>query len=454
VRQLELTRTTPFRLTLLYGAVFAGAVMTLLGLIYWQTAGYMARQMDAIVVAEAHTLEASGQETLIARVKEAAAGDNRGVEYYGLFDKNGHWIAGNFTRLPPAAIWDGTPREFKERGLQPGARALVRQLPWGQVLFVGHDAKVLSGVRTIIIHALAVGGALMLIIGLSAGALFSLAPLRRIESLRNASRAALFGRLGVRLPVSKRRDEIDMLAGVANAMMDETERLLFEVKSVGDNVAHDLRTPLTRLRARLYRLQQGAKMSPEDRGTLDQAVAEIDGLLVRFRALLRIGEIEGRDRRAGFESVSLKSVLQQVYELHEPLAEDRGVALKTRISDEAQDVAADRALMFEAVSNLVENALKFTPPGGEVGIALINREEGPRIEVTDSGPGVPAEERDAVMKRFYRSERTRSTPGSGLGLSVVTAIVRLHGFDVWLDDARPGLRVSLDCWPKALMAGI
>jgi signal transduction histidine kinase len=183
-------------------------------------------------------------------------------------------------------------------------------------------------------------------------------------------------------------------------------------------------------------------------------VIETDALLVRFRALLRIGEIEGRDRRAGFESVSLKSVLQQVYELHEPFAEDRGVALKTRIPDDATEVAADPALMFEAISNLVENAVKFTPAGGEVDIALVNRDEGPRIEVTDSGPGVPAEERDAVMKRFYRSERTRATPGSGLGLSLVTAIVRLHGFDVWLDDAKPGLKVSLDCWPKALMAGI
>jgi signal transduction histidine kinase len=454
VRQLELTRTSTFRLTLFFGAAFAAAIMALLALIYWQTAGIMAHQIDVIVVARANQLENGGEPDLAAHMKEIAASDDRGVEYYGLFDKQGHWIAGNYTRLPPTAKWDGVPREFKERGLQPGARALVRELPWGQVLFVGHDSRVLGGFRTVVINALVLSGVVMLIIGLGAGALLSLSPLRRIESLRNASRAALFGRLGVRLPVSKRRDEIDMLAGVANAMMDETERLLFEVKSVGDNVAHDLRTPLTRLRARLYRLQQEAELGGDARRMLDEAVTEIDALLVRFRALLRIGEIEGRDRRAGFEPVSLKSVLQQVYEFHEPFAEDRGVVLKTHIADDAADVAADRALLFEALSNLVENAVKFTPAGGEVGIALVNREEGPRIEVTDSGPGVPTDEREAVMKRFYRSERTRATPGSGLGLSVVTAIVRLHGFDVWLDDAKPGLRVSLDCWPKALMAGI
>jgi signal transduction histidine kinase len=454
VRRLELTRTTPFRLTLIYGAVFASAVVILLGLIYWQTAGFMARQMDSIVIAKAHELESGGPDRIITRVNESVAEDSRAVEFCGLFDGEGHWIAGNLKRPPPRQFWDGATREFKEHGMQPGARSLVRCLPWGQILFVGHDAKVLTGFRIIVIHALVFSGAAMLILGLGAAALLSLSPLRRIESLREASRAALFGRLGVRLPISRRRDEIDMLAGVANAMMDETERLLFEVKSVGDNVAHDLRTPLTRLRARLYRLQQESRLSPADRRMLDEAVAETDALLVRFRALLRIGEIEGRDRRAGFEPVQLQSVLQQVYELHEPFAEDRGVVLKTEFATDADPVAADPALMFEAVSNLVENALKFTPHGGEVGLSLISRTEGPRIVITDSGPGVPVEERDAVMQRFYRSERTRTTPGSGLGLSVVTAIVRLHGFDVWLDDARPGLRVSMDCWPKQLMAGI
>jgi signal transduction histidine kinase len=454
VRQLELTRTTPFRLTLINGAVFASVVMVLLGMIYWQTAVFMARQMDSIVVSEAQELQASGRDNIQTRIRDAVAADTRAVEFYGLFDEDGHWIAGNLKQLPENRKWDGSAREFDGPGLQPGSRSMIRRLPWGQVLYIGHDAKTLTGFRVIVINALVISGGAMLILGLIAAALLSLSPLRRIESLRNASRAALFGQIGVRLPISRRKDEIDMLAGVANAMMDETERLLFEVKSVGDNVAHDLRTPLTRLRARLYRLQQESRLSPADRRMLDEAVSETDALLVRFRALLRIGEIEGRDRRAGFEPVHLRDVLQQVYELHEPFAEDRGVILKTAFAPDGDVVAADPALMFEAVSNLVENALKFTPAGGEVGLSLISRTEGPRIEITDSGPGVPLEERDAVMKRFYRSERTRTTPGSGLGLSVVTAIVRLHGFDVWLDDARPGLRVSMDCWPKQLMAGI
>lgn len=452
MRLAELWRTTPFRLTLVNGAVFACAVVALLGLIYWQTAGYMARQMDTIVVGEAHALAQGGPEGLPDRVRHAVAADERAVEYYGLFSADGAWLAGNVKQLPHGAVIDGAPREFKQQGFQPGARALVQRLPWGELLFVGHDAKVLTGLRAIIIQALLLSGAVIIVIGLAAAAALSLAPLRRIETLREAAREALKGKLGVRLPVSHRRDEMDMLAGVANAMMDETERLLWEVKSVGDNVAHDLRTPLTRLRAQLYRVQQEARLNEADRDMVDHALAETDELLVRFRALLRIGEIERRDRQACFASVRLQTVLEHVRELHEPLAEDRGVALEAEIAADAPEVSADPTLLFEAVSNLVDNALKFTPAGGQVRLRLLCRPSGPRIEVVDDGPGVPEEEREAVLKRFYRSQRTRVEAGSGLGLSIVTAIARLHHFTLALDDARPGLRVSLDCWPRGLEA--
>lgn len=433
------------------GAVFALAVMALLGLIYWRTAGYLAGQMDAVVVSEARALMSSRPEELPERVRQAVASDERRIEYYGLFSQDGVWITGNVHRLPPNLPVNGVPREIRQRGLQPGARALVARLPWGEILFVGHDALVLTGFRAIIVNALAVSGAAILVLGLAAAAALSLAPLRRIENLRRASRAALGGQLGVRLPVSRRRDEIDMLAGLANTMMDESERLLWEVKSVGENVAHDLRTPLNRLRALLYRARQEMRPSGEP-GMIDQALAETDDLLTRFRALQRIGEIERRDRQAFFEPVRLQSVLEDVRELHEPLAEDRGVELQLDIAAEAPAVLADPTLVFEAVSNLVDNALKFTPRGGRVRVRLTAREEGPRIEVSDNGPGVPEDEREAVLQRFYRAQRARTEPGSGLGLSIVTAIARLHHFTLSLSDARPGLRVALDCWPRGLEA--
>jgi signal transduction histidine kinase len=366
MRPRELWRTTPFRLTLFNGAVFALAVMALLGLIYWRTAGYISHQLDAIVVSEARALASAGPESLPRRVREAVAADGRAISYYGLFSTDGVWIEGNVRRLPPDAVPDGAPRDLRETGFQPGARAVVQRLPWGELLFVGHDAKVLSGLREIIVNALAMSGAVILLLGLSAAAALSLAPLRRIDQLRAASRAALRGELGVRLPVSRRRDEIDMLAGLANAMMDETERLLWEVKSVGDNVAHDLRTPLNRLRAMLYRVSQETRLEGADREMIDRALAETDELLIRFRALLRIGEIERRDRQACFEPVRLQSVLEHVLELHEPSAEDRGVTLDCDTIQAAPPIFADPGLLFEAVSNLVDNALKFTPGGGRV----------------------------------------------------------------------------------------
>nr|MEA2797064.1 hypothetical protein [Phenylobacterium sp.] len=450
MRPRELWRTTPFRLTLMNGAVFALAVMALLGLIYLQTAGYLARQIDGIVVSEAKALRLGGAERLPERVNQAVASDSRHIEHYGLFSEEGVWIAGNVRALPPGLPIDGKTRELHERGLQPGARASVTRLPWGEILFVGHDALVLTGLRTIIVNALAVSGVLILIFGLAAAAALSLVPLRRIEDLREASRAALKGQLGVRLPVSQRRDEIDMLAGVANAMMDESERLLWEVKSVGENVAHDLRTPLNRLRALLYRVSQETKAEGAERQMIDQALAETDDLLARFRALQRIGEIERRDRQAFFEPVRLQSIVEHVLELHEPLAEDRGVALDAEMAADAPAVSADPTLLFEAVSNLVDNALKFTPRGGHVRLRLAAREQGPSIEVADNGPGVAEADREAVLQRFYRAKRTANEPGSGLGLSIVTAIARLHHFTLVLEDARPGLRVTLHCWPRGL----
>ena len=452
MRPSELWRTTPFRLTLMNGAVFALALMALLGLIYQQTAGYLTRQIDQICVSEAKNLTVGGAERLPERVTQAVATDARHIGYYGLFSAEGIWISGNVRTLPSGFPIDGKPREIRQQGLQPGSRALVERMPWGEILFVGHDALVLTALRSIIINALVLSGGLILVLGLAAAAALSLRPLQRIDELRAASRAALKGELGVRLPVSRRRDEIDMLAGVANAMMDEAERLLWEVKSVGDNVAHDLRTPLNRLRALLYRVHQETKLQGAEREMIDRALAETDEMLTRFRALQRIGEIERRDRQAFFEPVRLQSVLEHVVELHEPLAEDRGVSLVAEIAADAPEVSADPTLLFEAVSNLVDNALKFTPSGGRVTLRLILRPDGPRIEVADNGPGVPEGEREAVLQRFYRAQRARTEPGFGLGLSIVTAIARLHHFTLSLEDARPGLLVALDCWPRGFEA--
>jgi signal transduction histidine kinase len=451
VRLRDLWKISRFRLTSFYGVIFSAGVMLLLGLIYWQTAGYMDRQMDQVIRAEAKSLSQAGAEALPRRIQDEIERDVRHINLYGLFSADGAFIVGNIRVLPSDLRIDGAPRQLKPRdGLPAGAHALARRLPWGEVLVVGRDATQLGEIRHIILHALFWSGAAIVVLGLLVGAALSVQPLRHITAIQEASRRIMDGELTARLPVAPASGELDMLAGIVNVMLDEVQRLVGEVKSASDSLAHDLRTPLTRLRALLYRIEQDKGLPEPQAQMLAQAIGETDTLLGRFRALLRVSEIESRERRAGFAPVELGRIIQQIGELFEPVAADRGIELRVQ-ADEPAVVQADGELIFEAVSNLVDNALKFTPSGGQVSVRLMRLPEGPRIEVRDTGPGVPADERASVLQRFYRSARDQTQPGSGLGLSIVAAIARLHDFALELDDADPGLRIGLNCWPRRML---
>jgi signal transduction histidine kinase len=443
---LRLWNTTPFRLTAIYGALFAAGVVALLWLVYISAAGYITSQMDQIVVGQARALSAGPAATLPDRIQQARAADVRQVNYYGLFSADGVWITGNVRALPHGLPVDGEPRQLTSGPFLPGAQGLAKRLPWGEILVVGYDAKVLSGLRHILLRSLLASGAVILVLGLALGAALSLAPLRRLQAVQRASQAIRDGDLTARLPVSAHGDEIDILARLANSMMVEVERLLGEVQNVGNNVAHDLRTPLNRLRALLYRTSQGFEAADPRRAMLDQALRETDDVLARFKAIQRIAEIDRRKRRAGFAEVDLCELLREVVELYDPLAEEAGQTLGVRLKA-TSSIRADRELLFEALSNLVGNAIKFTPAGGHVGLSLSPTPAGPRIEVVDSGPGVPEAERQSVLQRFYRIRRDAQPEGSGLGLSIVAAVMRLHAFELTLADARPGLRVTIDAWP-------
>jgi len=235
-----------------------------------------------------------------------------------------------------------------------------------------------------------------------------------------------------------------MFAATVNHMIEETERLMAEVKGATETIAHDLRTPLTRARARLARLQHAlGEGDPRSEDAL-AVIDELDTVLGRFAAILRISELEARRRRAGFVTVDPGELVRQAVELYGPVAEAREVRLEAAVED-GLAIEADPKLLFEALSNLVDNAIKFTPPGG---LVQVRGEAGPRIVIEDNGPGVPENEQAAVLQRFYRGERDRLTPGSGLGLSIVSAIVRLHGFVLRLEDAHPGLRAVIDGAPS------
>ncbi len=440
----ELWRTTTFRLTTLYGAVFALGVVLLLGLVYWRTASTLTHRVDAIVGSEASMLARVAVAEAPAAVRRQSANAAGGLNAYGLFSREGEPIAGGVTRMPAGLLIDGPIREVAPGGgLRFRARAIARRLPWGEVLVVGRSVAQIREVRGFILDALVWSGVLIAGLGLASGVALSLGPLRRLQALQGASHRIMAGDLAARMPIAGRRDELDLFAGMVNAMIAEVGRLLSEAKSANDAVAHDLRTPLAHVRTLLHRARQNG-MAVEAQDAIDQAVAELDLTLDRFRALLRISEIEAQARRAGFRSVDLAAVLRQAVELYEPLADARGIALQLRLA-QAPPIEGDDKLLFEAMSNLIDNAIKFSPEGGEVDVALRPAAGVVEITVGDRGPGIAPEERQAVLLRFYRGAGGGPVAGSGLGLSIVAAIARLHRFDLRLEENAPGLRAVLSC---------
>jgi signal transduction histidine kinase len=447
MRISELWRTTTFRLTILYGLVFALGTMALLGMVYLQSAVYLTRRVDGILNTEADALARSPPQALSQRIDEALALNGDQTNVFALFSAHGVRIAGNLQVLPSALRVGGRPVEIPpSRAFPAHARLIARRLRSGDELVVGRDVNQLQEIRAIISSALIWSGITILIAGLASGTALSIRPLRRLRVLQEAGQDIAAGDLKRRMPTSGRGDELDMFAATVNYMMGEVERLMSEVKGSTDTIAHDLRTPLTRARAQLHRIGQASAYEPE---AIARVTAEIDEVLERFRALLRISELEARERHAGFSPTDLADIAGPVFELYQPLAEANGVRLSLA-SGRGAVVEADAKLLFEAVSNLVDNAIKFSGEGGGVEIRLGADPARPRIVVQDNGPGIAAAERTAVLQRFYRGERNRLIPGSGLGLSIVAAIVRLHRFELVLEDADPGLRVVVECRPPSI----
>jgi signal transduction histidine kinase len=261
--------------------------------------------------------------------------------------------------------------------------------------------------------------------------------LRRVDAVWRACSLIMAGEFHRRLPVGRRRDEFDRLSEMVNRMLDQTERLVEEVKGAGDAIAHDLRTPLTRLRARLVRaLDPDARHVPVG-DVLASTLADVDQLLATVTAVLRLAEVEEGRRQGGFRTVDLGDVVEDVAELYAPVAEEKEIDFVLARSSSPATLQGDGDLVFEAIANLVDNAIKYTPAGGRVGLMLETGSGGPLVKVWDTGPGIPPEESEAVMRRFYRIDRSRHLPGTGLGLSLVAAIVRLHGFALDIGQ-RPG----------------
>ncbi len=444
-------RSTTARLILIYGSFFALWGGVVIGVIHWQAYTYLTRVSNELIGRQAEYFSMLDEPTRLRALNDYVSLETRQLNAWGLFDAAGHHLAGNVAAMPAGVMVNGPvvllPHGVRRNdgGDHAGVRAAAVRLGNGRILLIARDTSIVDRIGTIILQALLWGLSLTVIPGLLGGWLLSLGPWRRVHAIRQATLPIMQGDLTRRLPVSGQGDELDMLAGIVNAMLDEIERLLGEVKGVCDNIAHDLRTPLTRLRARLYRLQQQFGEDSSENSMLQACLVDTDALLARFRALLRISELENQQRRAGFAEMDLADTLREVHALYLPLAEDRGQRLELEMPA-LPWIHADRHLLLEALSNLVGNAVKFTPPGGRIDIRARVADDGPWIDVCDSGPGIPAKLRGVVTRRFYRVESCRSTPGSGLGLSIVSAIARLHGFTLEIaDSGAGGARLSLHC---------
>jgi signal transduction histidine kinase len=439
----EVRRTTTARLTVLYGLIFSIGILALLGLVYWQSALYLNQRTDRILKEQAAVFMRSTADRLPQEIRQGLAIDGADINVYAVFSRDGAPVVGNLRQMPARLKPDRGSIDMKPTADFPTeARVIARRLPWGEILVVGRDVSQLAEMRDIVLLALAWSAVVIILTGLVLGAALSLSPLRRVRELQATAREIAAGDFKRRMPVSTRHDELDMFASTVNHMIEEVERLMAEVKGATETIAHDLRTPLTRARARLSRLQHALDDDPRGEDAL-AVIDELDTVLGRFAAVLRISELEARRRRAGFMPIDPGELVRQAVDLYGPVAEAREVRLEAA-TEPAPTIEADSKLLFEALSNLVDNAIKFTPPGGRVQVRV---ETGPRLVVEDNGPGVPEGEQAAVLQRFYRGERDRLTPGSGLGLSIVSAIVRLHGFTLRLEDAQPGLRAMIDCAP-------
>ncbi|MET0499359.1 MAG: HAMP domain-containing sensor histidine kinase [Steroidobacteraceae bacterium] len=446
-------RISTARLLPVYGVMFAVWSVVLVGVVQWDTMNYLSGVVDQLLEQRADYLHGIERSRLPEAMAATGALDLRDVMYVGLFDSSGHYVSGNIDSLPAGITTDGVihrlPEGVRRRDgrVAHEVRALARPVATGEILVLARNTSVIDQVSTIIHRSLLWGLSLTIIPGLIGGFWLARGPLRRVRAIESATQPIMRGNLRERLPVSSRRDELDLLAGIVNTMLDEIERLMGEVKGVCDSIAHDLRTPLTRVRAQLHRLQRDASVASEREG-LEQAIGDIDSLLERFRALLRISELEDMQRRAGFSEVDLRRTLQSVCEIYAPVAEDRRISFDLEAAEGTLVVRGDPQLLLEALSNIVDNAIKFTPQSGKVHIEVTDSVRGIRVDVSDTGPGIAPAERGMVLQRFYRGASVnRSITGSGLGLSIVAAIVKLHGFKLEITSAPSGgARISVLCW--------
>ena len=427
--------------------------MSLLFVTYLTTTTALRGQMQTEIRAQLNVMaseaEADGIESIVQDINERTAQSSGLDGYYFLSDGTGKKLAGN---LDGVELRDG----WRESGLSDsiiaklGSQVDEDHQIWGQgvhlsngfFLLVGQDAFRVLSAQEAIINSFAWSAGIAFLLATLSGIVVSRGFLRRIDDINNTSLAIIDGRLKERIPVHGTSDEIDRLSTNLNLLFDSNQALLQSLKQVSSNIAHDLRTPLTRLRQGIEAAlkKPGTKKSYLD--AMHSALEESDQLLATFAALLRISQIESGSRKIGFKALNLSEVFERVVSAYRAVIEDEGKQLATSIAPELS-YHGDSELLLQMVANLVENAIRHTPAHTQIGIRLEKTEQGPIAYITDSGRGIPPEQRPKVFEHFYRLDTSRTTPGNGLGLALVAAVSNLHGIKIVLDDNNPGLKVVL-----------
>ncbi len=450
---LKVLKTSTFRLAAIYLVVFAISTGAVLGYVYWNTVVLLQDQTDDTIGAEVQGLAEQyrqrGLTGLLDIIKERSTENTGSIYLFTNFV--GRRLAGNLDGLPVGAVgkegWIEFPYGVRTKNGrdQHIARAYHLKLAGGFKLVVGRDVEERRELARLIRTALFWALGLAVVFGVGGSFLLSRNFLARIDSISATSRTIMAGDLTERMPVTGTNDELDRLAVGLNEMLDQIERLMMGMKEISSNVAHDLRTPLTRMRTRVEAaLRSGDK--DDQASALHSILQETDQLLATFNALLSIAKAEAGQARAGFEEVNLGELVEEMAEFYEPIIEDEGGVLELKVS-QGVVIAGDRQLLAQLMTNLIDNTLKYgRDPKTNVPMVTLQADmidDKPTLIVADKGVGIADEDKDRVTERFVRLEESRSAPGNGLGLSLVKGVVKLHRGSMTLADNKPGLKVSI-----------
>ena len=428
---------------LFFTAVFAAAAAAAAVVLWYNTAGTLDRQVDAAIRADATALVERRQtgelSDLVAAIGDRMAIDVQNESLYLLLDAAGTRLAGNLSTWPPEANAESpwSRIALEREGLQTEARLLRVQLGEGHRMLVGRDVAEKLRLRALLSEGIAWAASASAALALLGAWLLRRALEQRLSPVYGTAAAIGTGDLSRRVPLSGRGDEFDKLGTTMNAMLDRIAQLMEGVRGVSDAIAHDLRTPIARARAKLEEALASAREPEALRAAVEQGIADLDAIARVFKAVLRIAEVEAGARRAAFAPVDLAPMLADLAELYGAVAEAREQRLVAELPPELP-LVGDRDLIGQAVVNLLDNALKFTPDGGTVRLAARLDGVVAEICVADDGPGLSPADRERAGERFFRADASRGTPGSGLGLSLVQAVAHLHGGDLVLQDATPG----------------